>query len=86
MANGITDSYRKMGYIKKITTINIMHHEHGDNVWIKHPDMQEMIDAQALSDLGDFVEMLFQENSDPALKDCLDRARIVYKLRKQNER
>lgn len=86
MALAIINAQTSMGYIKKITTINIMHHERGDSVWIKHPDMQEMMDATALNDLGDFVEMLFQEKDDPVLKDCLDRARIVYNLRKSNER
>ena len=73
--------------IKNITTINIMHHTDGaDTVYIKHPDMQEMIQADALYDLSDFIEMLFDARyrNDPGLQDCLDRAKILYTLKKQN--
>jgi hypothetical protein len=73
--------------IKNITTINIMHHTDGaDTVYIKHPDMQEMIQADALYDLPDFIDMLFDARyrNDPGLQDCLDRAKILYTLKKQH--
>ena len=73
--------------IKNCTTINIMHHTDGaDTVYIKHPDMQEMIQADALYDLPDFIDMLFDARyrNDPGLLDCLERAKILYTLKKQN--
>jgi hypothetical protein len=73
--------------IKNITTINIMHHTDGaDTVYIKHPDMQEMIQADALYDLPDFIDMLFDARyrNDPGLLDCLERAKILYTLKKQH--
>jgi hypothetical protein len=73
--------------IKNITTINIMHHTDGaDTVYIKHPDLQEMVVADALYDLHDFVNMMFDARyrNDPALQDCLDRAKILYTLKKQH--
>ena len=74
--------------IKNITTINIMHHTDGaDTVYIKHPDMQEMVQADALHDLHDFVNMLFdaRHRGDQALLETLDRAKILYTLKKTHE-
>lgn len=73
------------GTIKDITTINIMHHTNGaDTVYIKHPDLQEMVQADALYDLGDFVNMLFsaRAGANPGVQECLDRAKILYTLKK----
>ena len=64
-----------------------MHHTDGaDTVYIKHPDMQEMIQADALYDLPDFINMLFDARyrNDPGLLDCLERAKILYTLKKQH--
>ena len=74
--------------IKNITTINIMHHTDGaDTVYIKHPDMQEMVKADALHDLGDFINMMFCARylDDPGLQESLDRAKILYTLKKKHE-
>ena len=73
--------------IKNITTINIMHHTDGaDTVYIKHPDMQEMVVAYALYDLNDFVNMMLDARyrDDPGLQECLERAKILYTLKKQH--
>ena len=74
------------GTIKRITTINIMHYETEDVVYIKHPDLQEMVIAENLHDLGDFINMLFAARAgvDPGLQECLDRAKILYTLKKQH--
>ena len=75
--------------IKNITTINIMHHTDGtDTVYIKHPDLQEMIVADALHDLSDFINMMFsaRAGADPGLQETLDRAKILYTLKKKHER
>ena len=74
------------GTIKKITTINIMHYEHEDVVYIKHPELQEMVVADALHDLDDFINMMFNARyrDDPALQECLERAKILYTLKKQH--
>jgi hypothetical protein len=74
------------GTIKNITSINIMHYDNEDVVYIKHPDLQEMVVADALYDLHDFVNMMFDARyrNDPGLQDCLDRAKILYTLKKQN--
>lgn len=64
-----------------------MHHTDGaDTVYIKHPDLQEMVVADALYDLHDFINMMFDARyrNDPALQDCLDRAKILYTLKKQH--
>ena len=74
--------------IKNITTINIMHHTDGaDTVYIKHPDMQEMVQADALHDLGDFINMMFCARylDDSGLQESLDRAKILYMLKKTHE-
>jgi hypothetical protein len=73
--------------IKNCTTINIMHHTDGaDTVYIKHPDLQEMVVADALYDLNDFINMMFDARyrDDPGLQECLERAKILYTLKKQN--
>lgn len=75
--------------IKNITTINIMHHTDGtETVYIKHPDLQEMIVADALYDLSDYINMLFsaRAGTDLALQETLDRAKILYTLKKKHER
>jgi hypothetical protein len=74
------------GTIKKITTINIMHYDRGDVVYIKHPDLQEMVEADALHDLSDFIDMMFDARfrNDVALQECLERAKILYTLKKQH--
>jgi hypothetical protein len=64
-----------------------MHHTDGtDTVYIKHPDLQEMVVADALHDLHDFVNMMFDARyrDDPALQETLDRAKILYTLKKQH--
>ena len=71
--------------IKSITVINIMHNTDGtDTVYIKHPDLQEMVVADALQDLPEFIEMLFQSRvrGNAALQDTLERAKILYTLSK----
>ena len=69
------------GTIKRITTINIMHYETEDVVYIKHPDLQEMVEAP-LHDFDRILQMLFLEQSNPAIKEALDRARVIYELSK----
>ena len=63
-----------------------MHYDRGDVVYIKHPDLQEMVEADALHDLGDFIDMMFDARfrNDVALQECLDRAKILYTLKKQH--
>lgn len=72
------------GTIKRITTINIMHYDTEDVVYIKHPDLQEMVLADDLYDLNDFINMLFEarQRQDQALLETLDRAKILYNLKK----
>ncbi len=75
------------GTIKQITTINIMHYSDGtDVVYIKHPDLQEMVAADALYDLKDYINMLFSARAgvDPGLQETLDRAKILYKLKQKH--
>jgi hypothetical protein len=76
------------GTIKSITTINIMHYDDKDVVYIKHPDMQEMVIADALYDLPDFINMMFCARylDDQALLETLDRAKILYTLKKTHDR
>lgn len=62
-----------------------MHHTDGtDTVYIKHPDLQEMVVADALYDLSAFIDMMFDARyrNDPALQQALDRAKILYTLKK----
>ncbi len=63
-----------------------MHYDHEDVVYIKHPDLQEMVVADALHDLSDFIDMMFDSRyrDDPALQECLDRAKLLYTLKKQH--
>ena len=64
-----------------------MHHTDGtDTVYIKHPDLQEMVQADGLHDLHDFINMMFDARyrDDPGLQDCLNRAKILYTLKKQH--
>jgi hypothetical protein len=68
--------------IKNFTTINIHHGDGAHEVWIKNPDLQEMIKADSLHDLPEFVDALFRAPHDPALQDALDRVKIVYRLSK----
>ena len=66
-----------------------MHHTDGtETVYIKHPDLQEMIVADALYDLSDYINMLFsaRAGTDLALQETLDRAKILYTLKKKHER
>lgn len=70
------------GTIKRITTINIMHYDNEDVVYIKHPDLQEMVPAGALVDLDRILNMMFLEERNPAIKEALDRARVIYELSK----
>jgi hypothetical protein len=65
-----------------------MHHTDGtDTVYIKHPDLQEMVVADALYDLNDFINMLFaaRHRGDQALLETLDRAKILYTLKKTHD-
>lgn len=71
------------GTIKQITTINVMHYDHGDIVYIKHPDLQEMVEADALKDMSRMIEMLFMEKNNPGIKEALDQARVIYELSKR---
>lgn len=71
------------GTIKNITTINVMHYDDEDVVYIKHPDMQEMVEAGALRDIHRVMEMLFMERTNPGIKEALDRARVLYELSKK---
>ena len=69
--------------IKEITVINIMHGTLGDHkVYIKHQDLKEMVEADALHDLPDFLDMMFKARTNPGLQDCLDRAKMFYRLGK----
>ncbi len=63
-----------------------MHYDDEDVVYIKHPDLQEMVAADALYDLHDFINMLFsaRAGTDLALQETLDRAKILYTLKKQH--
>ena len=64
-----------------------MHYDNEDVVYIKHPDMQEMVQADVLYDLHDFVDMLFdaRHRGDQALLETLERAKILYTLKKTHE-
>lgn len=70
------------GTIKDITTINIMHYDTGDVVYIKHPDLKEMVEADALNDLHRMLDMMFMEKNNASIKEALDRARVLYELSK----
>lgn len=86
MAIAITDPYLGMRdqIIKNVTTINIMHHNSGENsVWVKSPGMQEMKETDELDNLVDFIDMLRMEPSNPVLHEALEQARVIYKLSKK---
>jgi hypothetical protein len=70
------------GTIKEIISINIMHYDSGDVVYIKHPDLKEMVEADALNDLRRMLDMMFMEKNNPSIKEALDRARVLYELSK----
>jgi hypothetical protein len=68
--------------IKDITTINIHHGDGEHEVYIKHPDLREMVYAKDLEDLPELIDALFQASGNPALQDALDRVKILYRLSK----
>lgn len=68
--------------IKDITTVNIHHGQNEHEVWIKHPDLKEMVLADNLHDLPELIDAMFRAPSNPALQDALDRVKIVYRLSK----
>jgi len=68
--------------IKNFTTINIHHGEGEHEVWIKNPDLQEMVRADSLKDLPELIDAMFRAPNNPVLQDALDRVKIVYKLSK----
>jgi len=68
--------------IQNFTTINIHHGDTDHEVWIKNPDLNEMVKADSLHDLPEFVDALFRAPNNPALQDALDRVKIVYRLSK----
>jgi hypothetical protein len=69
--------------IQKFTTINIHHGDNSHEVWIKHPDLQEMVKAESLHDLPELMDVLFAAADNPALQDALDRVKILYRLGKK---
>ena len=68
--------------IQNITTVNIHHGENEHEVWIKHPDLKEMVQADNLHDLPELIDAMFRAPYNPALQDALDRVKIVYRLSK----
>jgi len=66
--------------IKDFTTINIHHGEDEHEVWIKNPDLKEMVQAESLYDLPEIIDAMFRAPYNPALQDALDRVKIVYRL------
>lgn len=66
--------------IKDFTTINIHHGENDHEVWIKNPDLKEMVLAENLHDLPELIDAMFRAPHNPALQDALDRVKIVYRL------
>ena len=69
--------------IKEIDVINIHHGDGGQTqTWVKLRDMQEMAIDPALDDLPEMIEMLRQARTNPGLQDCIDRAKIMYRLGK----
>ena len=69
--------------VKNFTTINIHHGENEHEVWIKNPDLQEMVRADSLEDLPELIDAMFRAPNNPALQDALDRVKIVYRLSKR---
>ena len=70
------------GTIKEIISINIMQYDSGDVVYIKHPDLKEMVEAEALNDLRRMLDMMFMEKNNDSIREALDRARVLYELSK----
>lgn len=70
------------GTIKEIISINIMQYDSGDVVYIKHPDLKEMVEAEALVDLRRMLDMMFMEKNNDGIREALDRARVLYELSK----
>lgn len=70
------------GTIKEIISINIMQYDSGDVVYIKHPDLKEMVEAEALVDLRRMLDMMFMEKNNDSIREALDRARVLYELSK----
>lgn len=68
--------------IKEFTTINIHHGESEHEVWIKHPDLQEMVKTPALHDLPELIDALFAAPHNAGLQDALDRVKIIHRLSK----
>jgi hypothetical protein len=66
--------------IQDITTVNIHHGLDKHEVWIKHPDLKEMVLAESLHDLPEMIDAMFRAPFNPALQDALDRVKIVYRL------
>lgn len=66
--------------IKNFTTINIHHGEDDHEVWIKNPDLKEMVLAENLHDLPELIDAMFRAPYNPALQDALDRVKILYRL------
>lgn len=71
--------------IKNFTTINIHHGEGEHEVWIKNPDLQEMVRADSLEDLPEMIDAMFRAPYNPALQDAIDRVKIVYRLSTKHE-
>lgn len=79
MANGATDLL-----IKEIDVINIHWSAEGDTqVWVKLRDMQEMAIDTALEDLPEVIDIMRHARTNPGLQECLDRAKIMYRLGKR---
>lgn len=66
--------------IREITTVNIHHGHNEHEVWIKHPDLKEMVLADNLHDLPELIDAMFQAPYNPALQDALDRVIIMHRL------
>ena len=66
--------------IKNFTTINIHHGEDDHEVWIKNPDLKEMVLAENLHDLPELIDAMFRAPYNPALQDAIDRVKILYRL------
>jgi hypothetical protein len=69
--------------IKEIDVINIHYGRDGETqTWVKLRDMQEMAIDPLLDDLPELIEMLRHARNNPGLQDCIDRAKIMYRLGK----
>ena len=82
MGCATTNRSRNM-LISKITTINIHHGTNGETeVWAKFPNEKELIASPELQELPDFIDMILHAKDNPALRDALETAKIVYRLSK----